>query len=157
DKGYRLHAIGSEIIRAYAQLLRHADLPIDPELARRLLRPFVDKLPVRGVPDGAAWAHEQPPWPGRAAFWTTALAVGALDGIIAMLDHRINARIESHFSVTRPDTLAANRIPMLFELVYGDYGVCRESLDGSRRESVAISLNRMRAHLTGGKLFHEME
>ena len=153
DKGYKLHAVGSEITRAYAQLLSHTDATIDAELARRILRPFLETLRVQGVEPGAAWTHEQPPRPARPVYWTTAIAVGALDGIIRMLDQRINARIERHFSVTRPGTLKLQ----LHELVYGDYGVCREEILGFRRESVAISLQRMRAHLTGSELFDEMD
>lgn len=144
--GYTLHVIGAEITRAVAQLFRHLNDPLDPQVVRRLLALFertrVD-LPER--PDSIAWSHEQPRQPAKATLWVSALSAIALDGIVSMLDWQINSRIEKHFSVVKP----VARGPLLHQLVYGDYGF--HDPDGERK-SVAIHLQRMRAHLVGGSI-----
>ncbi len=149
-QGYKLHVFGGEILRAFAQLLQKVhSVPLDPALVRRMLVFFQDTgTSPSGHPEMSAWYHEGPQQPLRPDRSVTAVAVLALDRINRMLDERINERVFRHFSVKRPETL--RRGPDLRNLFYPDYGL-RLVRDKRicRSESVAIHLERMRAHVAG--------
>ncbi len=154
DKGYRLHVIGAEAMRAFAQLLQHVPhIPINPDLVRKMLAFFEDtRAPRPGTPYKKGWNHEEPRQPVRSCRWVTALAVLALDRINRMLDERINLLVFAHFSVRWPIDLDEKLI--LPNLFYPDYGLQRapqgkQHTPIRRTESIALMLERMRAHVSG--------
>lgn len=152
--GFRMHVANGEIIRAFCQLLQNVpSVGIDPKLIGRLLRYFLDTREQQpGVVPMSGWHSEEPRQPPQASRCATAIAVLALDRINRMLDERINGIVFRHFSTKQPQELPVNRT--LQSLFYGDYGLRRAPdmpEDGPlRREgSVAILLERMRAHVLG--------
>lgn len=165
DSGYTLTLVWSEAIKAFAQVLQIVERPIRATLVRRLLVKFEKTaVPAKGSfrqsgsedgvsSPGIAWTHDQPRYPTWAYRWTSALAILALDRIGRMLDVRINARVQRHFSCRASGQIAsALRIENLF---YPDYGLSTAGpkIDlGSttgRRQPVAAVLESMRAHVMG--------
>ncbi len=152
--GYSLMLLGSEVLRAFAQLLGTVPNDLAPETVQKMLEYF-ERTSV-SYPDGGdhvGWTHEQPRYPVRAYRWTTALAILTLDRIGRMLDKRINGIVCSHFSVR--SAAEFRRGPGLQDLVYSDYGLAvrreGEAQSAGRHSSstLAIQLERMRAHLIG--------
>lgn len=128
---YRPHQPG--ILKSYAQLMERIDeVDLSPAVLRRIVKVFRDQQPD---PKVAAWWFAFSPTALRSPFHTS-LAVLALDRIVRMLDERINRRVLRHFSHRR----ASLRLDQLF---YPDYGLAAKT----KEESVAVSLERMRAHL----------
>ncbi|MCU1348920.1 MAG: ATPase central protein, partial [Acidobacteria bacterium] len=126
------------MLTAYAQLLQHvATVEVPVTAARRLAAYFNDTR--REISDRAAswkWVH------GRTTDHSapnTAAAAIALDHITRMLDTRINAAVLRNFEHRHLDK------PKLHELFYADYGLAAEKA----RTSVAVWLERMRAHIAG--------
>ena len=145
-----------DIIRAFAELLRWTkSAPLEPAVIQRLMH-FVEDTAAADVGDFErtkewAWVPNEEmrgdnPW--RSA---TASTVLALDALNRMLDVRINDDIFKHFSVRQPDDLD---VPELGDLFYPDYGLASELCDGKlrRNESIAVTLERMRAHVRGVRL-----
>lgn len=164
DTGYTLTLVWSEAIKAFAQVLELVNEPLRPALVRRLLVRFEKtavfgsyvKQPWRqsatGEVPGIAWTHDQPRYPTWAYRWTSALSILALDRLARMLDLRINARVQAHFT-SRPgeEIEAGKRIGTIF---YPDYGLASAGPNigegrKRRRESMALLLERMRAHAMG--------
>ena len=120
-----------------------------------------------GVKKGWDWEHSQPPL--RANLRATARAVMALAKINEMLDTRINHIILKHFSVKEKNKGLSENLT-LDSLFYPDYGL-RLAPDANtlktitwpkwikekdrpekgirRQDSVAITLQRIRAHVSG--------
>jgi len=137
--GYKAHVIGSEVIRAFSQLLENIEsVEVEPRVTKSLMMYFHDTevLDRPGV-----WQHDEPVQSEMPRRWGTAFAVLALDRINRMLDARINAKVLKHFSWRKPGGAG---LPDLF---YGDYGLVAH--DVVPRESVAITLERMRGHIRG--------
>jgi hypothetical protein len=143
SRGYRLHVTTLEITRRLAELLANLDVEPEPQLIERLMRPFEDTRALSQSSSEPGWAAD-PPGPKRESeWWVTALAVDALDCVIRMLDETINRNVLRHFSVRKPADLNLS----LDQLFYPDFGLSAK-LD---RESVAIELQRLRAHASGVK------
>lgn len=147
-QGYSLIVLRAEILRAFAQLMEHTDIPVKPWLVRSMLSRFeVTKIQRRGS-HSMGWTHDNPRYPRKAYRWTTATSVLALDRIERMLARRINERVYKHFSVKRPGSLGIR----LSDLFYPDFG----SVDDTRKDcrqlnSLAYDLQQMRAHIFGLK------
>ena len=138
-RGYKAHAIGSEVIRAFSQLLENSDaVEVEPRIVKSMMMYFDDThvLDRPGV-----WQHDEPVHSAQPQLWGTAFAVLALDRINRMLDARINAKVLKHFSWREPGGAG---LPDLF---YSDYGLVAHEV--APRESVAITLERMRGHIRG--------
>jgi hypothetical protein len=136
--GYRLHPVGAEVLLALASLLRHKQHAITTEVVASAIRLFRDTQ--CDVPGGIGWGDDAPIDPDKASWWVSAVSIIALDRIVRMLDSCLNERIGAHFSVTNVERLKVD----LDETFYPDYGLARAD-----RESVAIYLQRIRAHLLG--------
>ena len=169
-KGLRWQTLQFEVCRSMAELLQNVDMPVDPRLVQRMLHPFehnVHKsLPEPSGRGGAAqdrprvvgWHMEDPPVPRRPAMWVSALALLALDKLARMLDGKINDIVLSHFSVKRPAAIADHLA--LDRIFYPDFGRRLFAVPGGRaadeenesRESIGITLQRMRAHIVGCRL-----
>jgi adenylate kinase family enzyme len=141
-KGYRLHVASLEVTRRLAELVAHIEVEPDPGLLYQLVGIFED---TRGVSlDGTqpGWTTD-PAGPDRQSeWWVTALAAETLTHVNRMLDADINRRILKHFSVRPPTELEIS----LEKLFYPDYGLAAVGQNGP---SVAIKLQRMRAHIQG--------
>ncbi len=148
-RGYNLHVLNVDVVRAFAELLHHTkSAPIEPDVIRRLMR-FIDDTAAVG--NEGAWVPTEELRSGHPWRSATASTVLALDALNRMLDVRINEEILKHFAVRRPDELD---VPQIRELFYPDYGLVASSCDPKlrRRESVAVTLERMRAHVHGVRL-----
>ena len=163
--------VGSEVIRAYAQLLQSREIKVAPDTVRAMMRYFtvtaVDnkfedmedintKELLSAKPSiPCAWANDHPRTPKKAFRWTSSLTLLALDSIGWMLDERINKRIYCHFSVRKPEEMADGLA--LNKLIYPDYGMAsitdtnlKDFLPKeARNESLAYYLERARGHLFG--------
>lgn len=142
EKGYKLHAVGAEVIRAVAQLLRHVDVEIEPSFLRKTLQFFWD---TRVNEDG--WTHEHAERPLKSSWWVTSLVATALRRLILLLDERINAVVLRHFTKRAPKQLKVE----FAELFYPDYGLAAHYPGGTPEKpahvGIATLLLRMRAHL----------
>jgi ATPase family protein associated with various cellular activities (AAA) len=158
--GYKLLPIGCEMTSHFAQLLLHTRYPVDPALATRLLSIFLnDEQRFRSAIDDddharVGWNFENAPDATRPCVWVTAIAVMALDRIVRMLSGRINEIVFEHFKVIRPERPHISLT--LNELLYPDHGLvsshhCRSPLE-EVPSSIAICLEKMRAHVTGASL-----
>ncbi|MGO8998393.1 MAG: AAA family ATPase [Polyangiaceae bacterium] len=136
--GFRLHAAGAEVIRGLGALLREKPCSITPKLVTSFVRLL--RTTKRDVPDGIGWCSEVTTDPRKASWWASALSILALDRIVRMLDNCLNERVMAHFSTTDPAHLQVS----LDTTFYPDYGLTRPD-----RPSVAIHLQRMRAHALG--------
>jgi len=143
--GYKAHVIGSEVIRAVSQILENVtSVDIDPRVVKGMLMYFHDTA-VDGRP--GVWRHDEPQQDQKPQRWSTAFAVISLDRINRMLDARINQKVLNNFSWRYPDG------PALEDLFYGDYGLVtvgkKQKIVKRDCESIAIVLERMRAHVRG--------
>lgn len=136
--GFRLHPVGAEVARGLASLFRRTPCVITPDLVASLLRLFRESK--RDVPGGLGWAAEAPVDPKRASWWNTALSIIALERVALMLDGCLNERVAVHFSTTHAARLKVD----LEDAFYSDFGLAR-----SGRPSIALHLQRMRAHVLG--------
>jgi hypothetical protein len=153
SKIYTLYVVNSRVTRAFAQILQHVpSVPVDAALIQKALLFFKDSQQSESDPRRIRW-HPDEYQRGDAEPWSSALAILALERMRLMLDDRINHLVYGHFSIRRPDELAA---PPLEHLFYGDYGLliaprqpAKPELGPGRNESVATVLERMRAHVKG--------
>lgn len=147
-RGYSLHVLNSEVIRAFAQLLHHShSIPLDPEVVKRLMY-FMQDTQLTGAKWRGTWTSDETVKPDLPKRWVTASAVLALDRVNRMLDERINREILRNFSVRRPEDIS---VPTLRGLFYPDFGLAsaRCPAELRRREPVAVVLERLRAHVSG--------
>lgn len=160
--GFSLYASSFEVARSFAQLLHRTEFSVTPQLIGRMLRLFEDNgitLKASGVVNEGCWHAEAPPIPKRPTLWVTAIAVLALDRIVRMLDHKINEGVFKHFSTIRFDGKDASGL-RLEELSFSDYHLCAVPDDvklnlppeQQRKWSIAVTLEQMRAHVTGTTL-----
>lgn len=147
-RGYALHVLNTEVVRAFAQLMHHSpSIPLEPEVVKRLMY-FLQDTQLTGAKWRGTWSADESSKPDLPRRIVTASAVLALDRLNRMLDERINREILRNFSVRRPEDID---VPELSGLFYTDYGLastyCPHEL--RRRESVAVALERLRAHVSG--------
>lgn len=158
DFGYVLQIANSELARVFAELMKRVPrADIDLSWVEKLMVFFEEaRAPFRGRPhatDGdlkvdekrKGWHYER----GQDRFadrWSTALATLALRALNDLLDDRINVAVYEQFEVVQPRDLKEG----LNELLYGDYGMCHKQ--ARRKEPIAITLLRMRAHLINVRL-----
>ena len=136
--GFRLDPIGAEVICALGSLFRQKHHVITPDLVASFLKQFRETR--LEVPGGIGWSTLDPLDAKKASWWVSALSIIALDRVVRMLDACLNERVAAHFSTTAPTHLKVD----LDEMFYPDYGLVRPD-----RESVAILMQQMRAHLLG--------
>ncbi len=133
-------------------------IPAEQAFVKKMLYFFKDtrahKPPVDMVWDtkeeetkyGWSYDYATPPCPTQP--FATAVTVQLLGLINEMLDEQINAQILCHFFVRRPEEL--KRGPDLGTLFYPDYGLSLVAEPKtSRKDSIAILLQKMRAHVCG--------
>src|ERR1051325_11505607 len=146
SRGYGLHVLNAEVIRAFAKVLQHVDaIELDAGIVKRMMGFFRDmQVPSRL----GAWHHEEVRGRQLPRRFIAGTAVMALDDINEMLDHRINGIVCRHFSDKKPEDITAPALPNLF---YGDYGLVSADPGTKvrRAESVAVVLERLRAHVCG--------
>jgi hypothetical protein len=135
------------ILAAFAQVMEKSpDLEISSSIVRRLHRYFLDtRRPIENVVNASSWVS---PYGGSVPEHSpaiTALSTIAIARIVRMLDARINDVIFRHLPTKTPKN------PKLHELFYPDYGLCHEAPKGAHAQSVAVILERMRAHVAGIK------
>ncbi len=144
------------VIGALTQILRHGVVTqVEPRLVKKMLKYFEDtqaEVPVT-TNEGKkeyGWCHDYIPPPRSAHPLATAIATRSLASINRMLDDQINERIFDHFSVKRLKDLENG--PDLDSLFYPDYGLPLAPTPSDKSwESVAIPLQKMRAHVEGLK------
>jgi hypothetical protein len=139
EKGYRLYVHPLEVTRRLSELFALVDEDPDYTFVQKMLRPFSDTRAKSVDGRDPGWAAD-PAGPARSSeWWTTALAVDALDSIITMLDSVINRQVLQNFLVRYPAELRPN----LENLIYPDFGI-------SAKQSIALKLQRIRAHISRG-------
>jgi hypothetical protein len=148
EEGHSVHAFNSDVLHALALVLEKTpEVEFQAAHAERMLAYFRDAQTKRGT-------YLTKDSHGPQSRRQTASAALALAAINCMLDERINALVFRHFSVKRPDQI---KIPGLRDLFYSDYGLAHFSGTAearahpavSRKQSVAVLLERMRAHVRG--------
>lgn len=156
SEGNHADVLGAEALRSFAQLLENVEaIPVDERLVKSMLLFFEDTRRNFKDQEYVYWCPEQVQEPPRPLAWITAVSVLALDRVNRMLDARINARVFRHFSVKKSEDLKGG--PCLRELFQPDYGLRRpenvpagkENQDWQREETVALTLEKMRAHVLG--------
>ncbi|WP_027156711.1 AAA family ATPase [Methylobacter luteus] len=158
----------ADILHAFAQLLKNMHLTnsvIQPELISKILNFFKDtreQVSPRKLEKTPGWHYEYFP-SNTFSSEATAKAILALSMIHEMLNEQINNLVLDHFTVK--DSKDLEKKPDLDDLFYPDYGLrlfidkverpdnfqfseWPEQDSFSREESVAIALQRMRAHAT---------
>lgn len=144
--GYKAHVIGSEVIRAFSQLLENVSaVELEPHVVKSMMMYFDDTQIDRGI-----WKYDDAQQSETPQRWSSAFAVIALDRINRMLDRRIDDRVLCQFSWRKPEDIA---VPKLDRLFYPDYGIAAGNVNGPCRDSVAVVLERIRAHVAGLKPF----
>jgi hypothetical protein len=138
DKGYVLHVAGTEVITVLSSVIRNTEAPVGHEIIHKLIRHFTDTW----RDDANGWRHERDDVKGTCSRWISALSIETLENIIHMIDSRINQIVLGYLSVKRPDELILD----LKELFYSDYGMV---VAGLKENSLAIEMQRMRAHVRG--------
>lgn len=153
ENGFAIHVLNAEVLRAFAQLLQHVtSVEISPDLARRMLI-FLEDTQV--IDNPGTWHNDDVRTARTPQPWVSATAIYALDRINRMLDARINERVFKFFTVRKPEDL--EEVPELPHLFYPDYGLASSLANHEvkapkprmPRESVALVLERMRAHVLG--------
>lgn len=145
ERGYQLQPLNADVIRAFARVLQHVPaMDVDGSAIRSLMTYFED---TRSSDDRGIWYADEARGEHRGSRIATATAILALAQVNELLDDRINAIVFRHFSTRTPDVGGGPRLPDLF---YGDYGLaaCRDTAI-RRSDSVAMVLERMRAHVLG--------
>lgn len=138
-------------LRAWTEVLRTTATPMTVAIAAKLLPHFEDRR-VEDTETGATsgWLSEFGREKTKPTLWASAVAVDTLSSIVAALDQSINTIVLRHFTVREP-----SKGPTLDDLFYPDFGLAAmqdsSEADGIARRSVAVDLQRMRAHVLGVK------
>ena len=126
------------VIAAYAQLLEHADVDLPETTMARIVAYFEStKRPIDKDKSSWRWEYSSRGERRHNVYHTT-LAALALDRLCRMLDARINAGVFRHFAPKASGKLTLQR------LFYPDYGLAELQPE---RQSIAVTLERMRAHV----------
>lgn len=166
------HAVpgNTVVMAALAQILKNTGIraqrlkqtvaiPVDQTLVRKILY-FFKETRANKPPEDMEWGTKKgettkygwsfdyatPPRPTEPG--ATAQAVQLLGLINEMLDEQINAQVLCHFFVRRPEQLELERGPDLGTLFYPDYGLRLAPPAIRREDSIAISLQKLRAHVS---------
>lgn len=137
------------IMGAYAQILEHVDrVELSPVVLRRIISYFdTTRREINKTRSSWRWtyaAESQLHSP-----YHTAISTLALDRICRMLDARINNRVLQHFAYRKPKEIGLH----LNQLFYPDYGLAQiPGQDKGSQMSIAVALQRMRAHIAGTTL-----
>lgn len=147
SRGHRMLPIGCEMMRSLAQLFQKSNHDIGPNIVRRMLNIFEEKVisldALRPSEKGkrVAWNFDGSPDPERPSVWVTAVSVLAIDRVVRMLNARINSIVLKHFEVIVPEKPHTSLT--LNDLVYPDHGLSKFTL----QPSIALRLEQMRAHV----------
>ena len=141
SKGYRLNVATLEITRRLADLVANLEVEPEPDFVARLMLPL-EYTRAPGDPAVSGWINDPPAREPKSLWWLTAVAAGALDSTVRMLDKAINRRVLNHFQVRPPESLKLK----LDELFYPDYGLAEAYGD----DGIGIVLQRLRAHAGSG-------
>ena len=139
------------ILRSFVQILENVKaFELTPTVAKRI-RTYFDtyRHELIGTEPAIAtwrWDYTRDLEPHDPSY--TASSVVALDHFVRALDRRINDSVLNYFTHSQPKKLK------LHDLFYPDYGLAVEgrNLDNPnrpRRNSIALRLERMRAHVAG--------
>lgn len=148
-KGHRMLPIGCEMTRSLAQLMQKTNYEFKPQLVRRMLNIFEEKLieldSLSEATEGkrVAWNFDGSPDPKSPCVWVTSVAVLAIDRVVRMLNDRINSIIFRYFEVITPEKPHSSLT--LNDLVYSDYGL--SEYYQPPQPSLALRLEQMRAHV----------
>lgn len=148
-KGHRMLPIGCEMTRSFAQLLQKTNYAFAPQLIRRMINIFEEKLIKLDSVDESTegkrvgWNFDGSPDPNRPCVWVTAVSVLAIDRVVRMLNHRVNSIIFKYFEVIHPEKPHSSLT--LNDLVYPDTGL--SEYYNVHQPSVALRLEQMRAHV----------
>ncbi len=115
--------------RRLSELFTIVDEEPDYTFVQKMLRPFSDTRAKSVDGRDPGWAADPAGPAVSSEWWTTALAVDALDSIITMLDSVVNRQVLRSFSVRYPAELRPN----LESLFYPDFGI-------SAKQSIALKL-----------------
>lgn len=99
------------------------------------------------VDEELGWRLDYMPPPYLTEPTATADTVRSLALINQMLDEQINARVLYHFFVKHPEDL--EKAPNLDTFFYPDYGLRQGSKSIGRNDSIALILQKIRAHVVG--------
>jgi adenylate kinase family enzyme len=142
SKGYRLNVATLDVTRCLADLLKNLDVEPELQFVTRLLLPFEDTRVAAAEKPESGWTTDPPPREPGSLWWLTAVAAGALDSMVQMLDATINRRVLRNFQVRQPASMDLK----LDDLFYPDYGLAT----AHERESVAVTLQKLREHAGRG-------
>lgn len=151
EKGYRLNAATLGVAQHIAELLANVSVEPEPEFIERLMLPF-EYTRADAAETASGWTTDPPPRNRLSLWWLTAVALDALDAIVRMLNATINRRVLQNFQVRQPGQLKFK----LDDLFYPDYGLAtyrivkKDNSDDPKLQSVAVTLQRLRAHVAQG-------
>jgi hypothetical protein len=146
-QGYRLTVATLEVTRRLSELAGHVALEIAPAFVETLMRPLEDTRAPGRDDKQRGWMTDPRGREAKSEWWVTALAVDALDMLIAMLDAQINQRVLEQFHVRRPAEIALD----LGQLFSPDYGLSALRSDRPGwKKSVAVKLQELRIHAEKG-------
>lgn len=126
-------------------------VPVDSLLVEKILRFFADTTRAdKPITENGekGWCRDYLSPPSHTEASPTAIAVQSLALINRMLDEQINARILYYFSVKQPEEFKKVLGPDLDTIFYPDYGLDLPEVP-DHRKSIAIFLQKMRAHVGG--------
>jgi hypothetical protein len=154
SRGYKLLPDGFEMMRCVAKLMHRSQYAFKPVLADKMLNIFLNekqylRLDEEDENGPAGWIFENAPDTRKPYAWVTAVSVQALDRLVRMLNERINEMVFKHFKIIRPNSPHSQLT--LNDMIYPDYGLSAyynsRSPEETKRTSIAIRLEQMRAHL----------
>lgn len=160
--GLQVFVYGSEIIRAFTQLVANVGAEINVEVIEKLMAYFEQVAypdPAltsqrESIPKILGWHQDSPNYPPLINRNTTALCLLAMDKVCRMIDAFVNKRILKCFRVTNPGEIKVG----LDEAVYSDFGLANigdrhtDKYAGNKeacRKSIAEILECMRSHVSG--------
>jgi DNA polymerase III delta prime subunit len=149
--GYCLVLLGSEVLKALAQIVERVNVPLNVAFYKRIFAYF-HRMGVRDKKSGKVigWTHDFPSSPGQPQRWTSCVALLALEFVVRAFGRQLNRRISMHFTTSK-----ATESPIrLDKLLYTDFGLRHQSglFSGNpeaKGQSVAFFMQRMHAHLQG--------
>jgi hypothetical protein len=148
--GYCLVLLGSEVLKALAQIAEKVNAPLNVTFFKRIFAYF-HRMGVRDKKSGKVigWTHDFPRLPGQPHRWTSCVALLALEFVVRAFGRQLNRRISMHFTTSK----AIESQIQLDKLLYTDFGLRHQSLFSGNPEakgqSVAFFMQRMHAHLQG--------
>jgi hypothetical protein len=149
--GYCLVLLGSEVLKALAQIVERVNVPLNVAFYKRIFAYF-HRMGVRDKKSEKVigWTHDFPSSPGQPQRWTSCVALLALEFVVRAFGRQLNRRISMHFTTSK----SAESPIRLDQLLYTDFGLRHQSglFSGNpeaKGQSVAFFMQRMHAHLQG--------